>query len=107
MHCPNCKSKGHVFKRIFIKRKDSKNRFCVYCAAEVKIVYSWKKIFWLCLIVFIGLMILNLIIILIGGPGITSGFAGGLGAAVVAIMMRRPPYVEVQLINKPKEIDHY
>ena len=101
MECPNCHSKGSVFKRVFSRKKGSQNRFCVFCGSEVKITYNWKKIFILCIIVMLCLFVINIVIQLLGAYGLTSGFSGGLAAAVIAIFMRKPPYTVIELVNKP------
>lgn len=38
----------------------------------------------------------------IGWPGISSGFAGGLGGSAIAVFMRKPPFLKVELISKTK-----
>jgi len=106
MDCPHCHSKGSVFRKIFLKQKGSKNRFCMYCNAEVIIRYNWKKILVLCLIVMGILFVVNMIIQLLGSYGLTSGFAGGIAGAIIAIMMRKPPYVVVELVRKPGKKRH-
>lgn len=73
----------------------------MYCDAEVIVRYNWKKIFRLGLIVMASLFVVNVIIRLLGAYGLTSGFAGGLAGAVMAIVMRKPPYVVVELVRKP------
>lgn len=103
MKCPNCGKSGNAFKRIFSKRSYGVNRYCVYCNAEVKIDYSWKKILILAIFTLFGLVLLQVILQFIGLPGINSGVAGGLAAAVLAIFIRRHPFVEISLVSKPEE----
>ncbi len=103
MECPKCHRKGSVLKRVFSRRKGSDNRYCIYCDAEVKIIYNWKKIFLLILGIVFGLIILNFILQSAGWPGITGGFAGGTGGALIAVFMNRPPFVNVELVEKPKK----
>lgn len=102
MECPNCHRRGNALKRIFSKRGNTGTRFCVYCNTEVRIIYNWKKIFVLSLVVLVLLLVLNVLLQMLGWPGITSGFAGGMGGAVIAIMIRREPYVKIELVNPPK-----
>lgn len=101
MICPNCKHSGNLLKRVFVKRKGLYNRYCVYCNAEVKIVYNWRKIFLLSLIVVAVLLLLHIILILIGLPGLSSGLAGGAAGAAIAIFMRKPSYVKIEMLTKP------
>ena len=102
MECPNCHKTGNVLKRIFSKRKCYENRYCAYCNAEVKLIYNWKNIFLLIALVIILLIIINFIMQAIGWPGISSGFAGGLGGSAIAVFMRKPPFLKVELISKTK-----
>lgn len=103
MQCPACNNKGNVLKRIFIRHSGSKNRFCMYCNAEVQIKYNWKKIFRLCLVVMLILFLANMIIQMLGAYGLSSGFAGGVAGAVIAIMMRNPPYTTIELVKQEKK----
>ncbi len=103
MECPNCHKQGNALKRIFSKRKGLENRYCVYCNAEVKLNYNWKKIILLAIGVFAGLVIINFLLQSFGWPGITGGFAGGLAGAIIAVYMRRPPFLSIELINKKKK----
>ncbi|MDD4150548.1 MAG: hypothetical protein PHE33_11025 [Bacteroidales bacterium] len=102
MECPHCHNKGNVLKRIFSKRKGYENRYCVHCNSEVKLIYNWKNIFLLITFVIIGLIIINFVIQAIGWPGISSGFAGGLGGSIIAVYMRKPPFLKIELISKSK-----
>jgi len=103
MECPNCHKTGNAFMRIFSRRGKSGTRFCTYCNAEVKLIYNWKKILILVVVVIIILVALNYILQSMGWPGITGGFAGGMAGAVIAIMMRRPPYLTIELVSKNKK----
>ena len=103
MECPNCHNRGNVLKRIFSKRKGYENSYCVHCNAEVKLIYNWKKIFILVSIIIIVLIVINIVLQAIGWPGLTGGFAGGLAGAVIAVYMRKPPFLKVELINKSKK----
>ena len=89
--------------RIFSRRGKSKNRFCTYCNAEVKLIYNWKRIFLLAAILIIVLIVLNIVLQSIGWPGITGGFAGGMAGAILAIFMRKPPYLRIELVGKEKK----
>lgn len=102
MECPNCHQRGNAFKRIFSKRGNTGTRFCIYCNFEVKVIYNWKKIFLLSFIVLLILIILNLIMQQMGWPVITGDFAGGFAGAVVAIMIRREPYVKIDPVKPVK-----
>ena len=103
MECPNCHKKGNVLRKVFTRRKGFDNRFCIYCDAEVKTTFNWKKIFLLILGIVVGLIILNVVLQYIGWPGITGGFAGGLAGALIAVYMNRPPFITVDLIQKNKK----
>ena len=103
MECPNCHKSGNVLKRIFSRRGGSKTRFCIYCNAEVNLIYNWNKIFLLIAAIVVVLIVINVIFQAIGWPGITGGFAGGLAGAVIAVYMRRPPFLKVELVNKQKK----
>ncbi len=103
MECPKCHRKGNALKRIFSRRKGFENRFCVHCNAEVKVIYNWSKIFLLILVIIAVLVILNIVLQAIGWPGISRGFAGGLGGAVIAVYMRRAPFVNIELVQKAKK----
>jgi len=103
MECPNCHKTGNAFMRIFSRRGNTGSRFCTYCNAEVKLVYNWKRIFLLVAIVILVLIVLNFVLQYLGWPGITGGFAGGMAGAVIAIMMRRPPYLKIELVSKNKK----
>ncbi|HXK81743.1 MAG TPA: hypothetical protein PLO05_06275 [Bacteroidales bacterium] len=99
MKCPNCNSTGNLLKRVFIKRKGLPNRYCVYCNAEVKLIYNWRKIFLLALIIIAVLMILHAVMVSVGLPGVSGGIAGGAAGAVLAIFMRKPPYLNIELVK--------
>lgn len=102
MVCPNCKKSGNAFKRIFSKRPAyGQNRYCVYCNAEVSVEYNWGKVAILSFVVLIALIIIQLVIQSYGWPGMNGGVAGGLAAAIIAIFIKRSPFVDVQLISKP------
>lgn len=103
MKCPNCHKTGNTFQRIFMRKKGHKNRYCIYCNTEVKLFYNWKKIGFLSIGVFGGLIILNTLIIYLGWPGINGGFAGGIGGSLIAIYMRRPPFLKIELANPANE----
>ncbi|MDD4156558.1 MAG: hypothetical protein PHY08_08315 [Candidatus Cloacimonetes bacterium] len=103
MECPNCHKTGNAFMRIFSKRGKSGSRFCTYCNAEVKLIYNWTRIFILVAVVIVVLIILNYVLQSLGWPGITGGFAGGMAGAVIAIFMRRPPFLKIELVNKNKK----
>jgi hypothetical protein len=103
MECPNCHKSGNALKRIFSRRKGFENRFCVYCNAEVRVIYNWKKIFFLVAAVIGVLIIINIILQSIGWPGISGGFAGGMGGSVIAVFMHRPPFVNIELVKEVKK----
>lgn len=86
-----------------MQKKGSKSKFCIYCDAEVKLIYSWKKIIFLSIGVLIGLIVLNMVMRELGWPGLNGGFAGGMGGAVVAVFMRREPFLTVELVAKEKK----
>lgn len=103
MECPNCHKQGNALKRIFSKRKGMPNRYCVYCNAEVKVNYNWSKISLLAAGIFVVLIILNYVLQTMGWPGITGGFAGGLAGAIIAVYMRKPPFMQVELIKPSRK----
>ncbi|MCK9254464.1 MAG: hypothetical protein GX793_02255 [Bacteroidales bacterium] len=103
MQCPNCNKTGNTFQRLFWKKKGQKNRFCIYCNAEVKLIYNWKRIALLSLVILVALVGLNFVLQYYNWPGINGGFAGGIGGALIAIYMRRPAFLKIELINKPKK----
>ncbi len=103
MECPHCHKTGNVFQRLFTRRSKTGTRFCIYCNAEVRVNYKWMKIFLLALLLVVVLIVLNIVLQMIGWPGITGGFAGGIAGAVLAIYMRRPPFVEIELVPKQKK----
>lgn len=105
MECPNCHKSGNAFKRIFSKRGTGDTRFCVYCNTEVRVIYNWSKILLLVLAIIAVLVIINLAIQNAGYPGISSGFAGGMAGAVLAIFMRRKPFliIEPVITNRKKQ----
>jgi hypothetical protein len=69
----------------------------------VNLVYNWNKIFLLIAAIIILLIVLNIVLQSLGYPGITGGFAGGLAGAVIAVYMRRPPFLKVELVSKQKK----
>ncbi len=101
MVCPNCNKSGNVFRRIFVKRSYGENRYCIFCNAEVTVDYQWGKVMILGLVVLIALIIVQFLMQYYGWPGMNGGVAGGLAAAVIAIFIRRPPFVEITLIRRP------
>ncbi len=101
MKCPHCNKSGNAFRRIFSKRSYGVNRYCVFCNAEVSVEYKWLKILVLGVFTLFGLVLLQIILQFMGLPGINSGVAGGLAAAIIAIFIRRYPFVEINLISKP------
>ncbi len=103
MKCPNCNKSGNAFRRIFSKRSYGVNRYCIFCNAEVSVEYKWVKILVLGVFTLFGMILLQLILQFMGFPGINSGVAGGLAAAVIAIFIRRHPFVEITLISKPEK----
>lgn len=102
MECPSCHQQGNLLKRVFVRRSGQPNRYCVYCGAEVKLVYHWKKIFRMIFLVVAVIFVIHVLMIYYGLPGLSSGIAGGVVAAVSAIFIRRPGYTEVQLIRKKR-----
>lgn len=102
MTCPNCKKSGNAFKRIFSKRSYGVNRYCIYCNAEVSVEYKWVKVLLLGVGTLLMLVLVQLTMQFAGMPGMNGGVAGGLAAAAIAIFIRRPPFVEIKLISKPK-----
>lgn len=103
MKCPRCNKTGNLFQRIFMQRKGSKSKFCIYCGAEVVLKFNWKKIAFLAIGVLVGLIVLNIVLQSLGWPGINGGFAGGMGGALIAVLMRRKPFLDVELISKEKK----
>lgn len=103
MKCPNCHKTGNAFIRIFSRRIKTGTRFCTYCNAEVKLIYNWKRILVLSAIIIIALIMFNYVLQYFGWLGMTGGFAGGMAGVVIAIMMRRPPYLKIELVNKTKK----
>ena len=103
MKCPHCQRTGNAFQRLFTKRGKTGTRFCIYCNAEVNLIYNWKKIFLLALILIVALLALNYLLQFFGLPGITGGFAGGMAGAILAIVMRRPPYLIIEQVTKEKK----
>lgn len=59
-------------------------------------IYNWKKIFFLVVLVLFALIIINIILQQFGWPGITGGFAGGIAGAFIAIMIQREPYLKIE-----------
>lgn len=100
MICPNCNRSGNLLKRVFVRRKGSSNHYCVYCNAEVKITYNWKRILLLSLIVIAVLVLIHVFLISIGWPGLSSGISGGIAGTSIYIFMSRPPYVNIELVEK-------
>ncbi len=103
MKCPQCHRTGSIFQRLFTRKGKTGTRSCIYCDAEVMVKYKWGKVFLLAAVVFTILILVNLFLQMIGWPGITGSFAGGLAGAVMAVFMRRPPFVEIELVPKQKK----
>jgi hypothetical protein len=100
MECPKCHKKGNVIRRVFAKKDKSKTKYCMHCGAEVVIEYNWMKIFIMAFFVLIFLILFNLFLqYVVGWPGLGSVGAASLGAVIIALFMRRPPYTIVRLIN--------
>lgn len=100
MECPNCYNTGNLLKRPFVKRKGLPDQYCVRCGARVRVKYKWKNIFLLVLLIFLVLTIIQLILFSLNEPGINGGLAGGITGAVLVIFMRRPAFVNVELVSK-------
>lgn len=103
MECPHCHKRGNALQRLFTRRKHTGTRLCIYCSAEVKFIYNWKRIFFLAAILVVVLIAFNYGLQALGMPGITSGFAGGMAGAILAIVMRRPPYLVIELVTQEKK----
>ncbi|MDD3686156.1 MAG: hypothetical protein PHE56_05255 [Bacteroidales bacterium] len=103
MKCPHCNRTGNAFQRIFMRQKGTKSRYCIFCGGEVVLKYNWGKIVLLSVGVLAGLILLNIILQIFGWPGINGGFAGGLGGAIIAIYMRKKPFLNIEAIAKEKK----
>jgi hypothetical protein len=86
-----------------MRQKGTKSRYCIFCGGEVALKYNWGKIVLLSIGVLVGLILLNIILQIFGWPGINGGFAGGLGGAIVAVYMRKKPFLNIEAIAKEKK----
>lgn len=102
MKCPHCHRTGNVFQRLFTRKSKSGTRFCIFCNAEVNMIYNWKKIFILVAVLIIVLLGFNYLLQAFGWPGITGGFAGGLAGSILAVVMQRPPFLIIELASKDR-----
>ncbi len=102
MECPNCHHKGNLLKRPFVKRKGLPDRYCVNCGAQIKVHYHYGKIALLVGGIFLLLILIHLILLAMGYPGVNSGMAGGLTGAFLVIFMQRKPFVDLEHIQYKK-----
>jgi K+ transporter len=103
MKCPNCHKSSNVFKSIFVKRNDSKSKYCIFCNAEVNLKYNWTKIFILAATLAISLIFIQLLLKSNGQQNINGGLAGFVVALIMAIVMRQPPFTVVELVVNIKK----
>jgi len=101
MKCPNCHKSSSAFNRIFSKKENNGIRHCLSCGAQVKFIYNYKKIFLLVIGLIAVLIVLNILFNSAGLPSIGGTYLGILGGAILAIFMRRSPFLEIELVSKP------
>lgn len=53
--------------------------------------------------VIVALVLLNILLQYIGWPGVNGGMAGGMGGAVIAVFMSRPPFVVIEQVGAKKK----
>ncbi len=99
MDCPGCKHKSIILKKVFRRKKDSKNYFCINCDAEVKIHYKRLPILFM-ISIGIGFLLYYLLYELLNLSvsirGLTTGVSAGI---IIGLLFGAGFFTKVELIS--------